>query len=69
MTNFNMTRRGFLGSSVASAILSGFRVESQLHGAEPDARNQLFWGDLHNHNTVGYAKGSLERSIELSRQS
>ena len=29
---------------------------------------QLFWGDLHNHNAVGYAKGSLERSIEIARE-
>jgi len=29
---------------------------------------KLFWGDLHNHNAVGYAKGSLERSIEIARE-
>ncbi len=29
---------------------------------------QLFWGDLHNHNAVGYAKGSLQRSIEIARE-
>jgi hypothetical protein len=28
----------------------------------------LFWGDLHNHNAVGYAKGSLERSIDVARE-
>ncbi|MCA9026121.1 MAG: DUF3604 domain-containing protein, partial [Planctomycetaceae bacterium] len=28
---------------------------------------QLFWGELHNHNAVGYAKGSLERSIDLAQ--
>ncbi len=26
-----------------------------------------FWGDLHNHNEVGYGKGSLERSYALAR--
>ncbi|MCP4405575.1 MAG: hypothetical protein GY801_50765 [bacterium] len=31
-------------------------------------RYQLFWGDMHNHNAVGYAKGSLERSIEIARE-
>lgn len=31
-------------------------------------RYQLFWGDLHNHNAVGYAKGSLARSIEIARE-
>jgi hypothetical protein len=29
---------------------------------------KLFWGDFHNHNAVGYAKGSLERSIEIARE-
>jgi hypothetical protein len=33
-----------------------------------DKKYQLFWGDLHNHNAVGYAKGSLERSIEIARE-
>jgi hypothetical protein len=28
---------------------------------------QLFWGDLHNHNAVGYARGSLERTYDVAR--
>ena len=31
---------------------------------------QLFWGDLHNHNSVGlshYSKGSLERTIDIAK--
>ena len=28
----------------------------------------LYWGDLHNHNAVGYAKGSLSRSIDIARE-
>jgi len=31
-------------------------------------RYHLYWGDLHNHNAVGYAKGSLARSIEIARE-
>lgn len=31
-------------------------------------RYQLYWGDLHNHNAVGYAKGSLARSIEIAKE-
>jgi hypothetical protein len=30
--------------------------------------HSLFWGDLHIHNALGYAKGSLGRSIELARE-
>ncbi len=29
---------------------------------------RLFWGDLHNHNAVGYAKGSLKRTIDIARE-
>lgn len=26
----------------------------------------LLWGDLHNHNAVGYARGSLERTVDIA---
>lgn len=42
----------------------GARAEAGL-GPSP---YRLFWGDLHNHNAVGYAKGSLARSIDLARE-
>jgi hypothetical protein len=31
---------------------------------------RVYWGDLHNHNTVGlyhYTKGTLERSIDIAQ--
>ena len=28
---------------------------------------QLYWGEIHNHNELGYAQGSLERSYEIAR--
>lgn len=62
-----ITRRQFVGATTAAAVLAGLRPTSQLHAATPASRHQLFWGDLHNHNAVGYAKGSLERSIDLAR--
>lgn len=33
----------------------------------PDTSKHLYWGDIHNHNAVGYAKGSLERSYDIAR--
>lgn len=30
-------------------------------------QESLYWGDLHNHNEVGYGEGSLERSFRLAR--
>jgi hypothetical protein len=46
----------------------GAQANSELSLANRSAPFQLFWGDLHNHNAVGYAKGSLERSIDLARE-
>ena len=62
-----LTRRQFVGTTVAASLLAGLRDSSQLQAATASNRHQLFWGDLHNHNAVGYAKGSLERSIDLAR--
>jgi hypothetical protein len=62
-----MTRRQFVGATVAAAVLADFRETSHACAAEAGSKFRLFWGDLHNHNAVGYAKGSLERSIELAR--
>jgi len=28
---------------------------------------QVYWGDLHNHNEIGYGQGSLARAIEIAR--
>lgn len=62
-----LTRRQFVGATIAAGMLAGLRQSSQLHAAGANAPRRLFWGDLHNHNAVGYAKGSLERSIDLAR--
>src|SRR5690606_19310597 len=48
-------------------LLTAPRAESRSEGSEGKVTRRLFWGDLHNHNAVGYAQGSLERSIELAR--
>src|SRR5687768_4220402 len=64
----DLTRRQFVGASLAAGALAGLHEQSQLHGADSKDRQQLFWGDLHNYNAVGYAHGSLERSIDLARE-
>jgi len=30
--------------------------------------HDIYFGDLHNHNAVGYAKGSLQRSFDIARE-
>lgn len=68
MNQTDLNRRNFLRQSVASSVLAGLRVQSELNGSEEESPLKLYWGDLHNHNAVGYAKGSLERSIELAKE-
>ncbi len=34
--------------------------------APRDGDYTLFWGDLHNHNAIGYAQGSLERTYDIA---
>ncbi|MEQ8787227.1 MAG: DUF3604 domain-containing protein [Pirellulaceae bacterium] len=68
MEPLELSRRGFVGGALAAAVLAGHRPQSQLLGAEEKDGHQLYWGDLHNHNAVGYAQGSLERSIELAQE-
>jgi hypothetical protein len=68
MEPLELSRRGFVGGALAAAVLAAPRPQSQLLGAEEKDGHQLYWGDLHNHNAVGYAKGSLERSIDLARE-
>ena len=67
MSNHGITRREFVGGSVAASLLAGVQAESQAEGEPDGAKYRLFWGDLHNHNEVGYAKGSLARSIDNAR--
>ncbi len=50
------TRRAFLASGLAAASPA----------ADPP-RYRNFFGDLHNHNVIGYAQGSLERSFDIAR--
>lgn len=63
-----LTRREFVGSSLAASLLTGMTDESEAQGESNKATEYgLFWGDLHSHNAIGYAKGSLERSYEIAR--
>ncbi|MEJ2705096.1 MAG: DUF3604 domain-containing protein, partial [Sedimentisphaerales bacterium] len=77
----DITRRGFLkgttlaGMSVCSVPVRASQGNALLHRSEESAsvagvsltsKMNLYWGDIHNHNEVGYAKGSLERSYDIA---
>jgi hypothetical protein len=65
-----VTRRKFVETSLAATLLGVVRPTSraEVQNSDGNADYQLYWGDLHNHNAVGYAKGSLERSIEIAQE-
>lgn len=67
MSDQEFTRRQFVGGSLAGWLWAAVQIESRAKGNE-GANYRLFWGDLHNHNAVGYAKGTLERSIDVARE-
>lgn len=69
MASDGITRRDFVGTALAASVAGAVPLEARLVAdSEASGRRRLYWGDLHNHNAVGYAKGSLERSIELARE-
>lgn len=67
MPDSEISRRRFVGGSLASTLLAGMPVESHAEGGRDGAKYKLYWGDLHNHCAVGYAKGSLRRAIDNAR--
>ena len=68
------TRRQFHRDALSASLFGWTAISAMLgRAAETTSSNsgdglKLFFGDLHNHNAVGYAKGSLERSIDLARE-
>jgi hypothetical protein len=67
MSEHKLTRRQFVGGSLAASMLIGLPVRS-LTQDDHGAKYQLYRGDLHNHNEVGCGTGSFPRSIDLARQ-
>ena len=68
MCDCELTRRQFVGGSLAASLLASVKFESRAAAADDGSKYRLYWGDLHNHNEVGYATGSLARSIDVARE-
>lgn len=60
------TRRQILQQGGAAPLMAIPSLGSASAAPEPGPY-QVFWGDLHNHNAVGYAQGSLERTYDIAR--
>ncbi len=54
-------------SAGAAATFAGALPEGVVAETIPETPYRNFFGDLHNHNHVGYARGSLERGFEIAR--
>jgi len=72
----DITRRHFLKDTTIAGAGMTLGARGMISSAVPSAssaedsrslKKNLYWGDLHNHNEVGYAKGSLERAYEIAR--
>ena len=71
-----ITRRRLLkdsaaaGAGIALGARGVFVPTTQAASAvtlPPSSGMNLYWGDIHNHNAVGYAQGSLQRSYDIAR--
>ena len=63
-----ISRRQFVGGSFAAlAGMAVARESSSLFAGDEQQPQNLYWGDIHNHNECGLAKGTLERAIDLAR--
>ena len=72
----DMTRRHFLKDTTlagagmtlgAHGLMAPAMQSASAAGDSQSSKKNLYWGDIHNHNEVGYAKGSLERSYDIAR--
>jgi hypothetical protein len=69
-----MERRDFLKNSLGIGAVSFIPTKITNAGQAAykerisgSSGKKLYWGDVHNHNAVGYAKGSLERAYDIAR--
>lgn len=60
----SVSRRGWLGSCLLAGVGP---AAPALPPQARDAEYKTYFGDLHNHNNVGYAQGSLRRAYENAR--
>lgn len=64
-----MSRRRWLSRSAAVGAAGWLAAGSQRATARPTSAGDyhVYFGDLHNHNSVGYARGSLGRTFDIAQ--
>ena len=64
-----MTRRQWLQHTAAAAAAGqlAWHGGKAAGGPQEGARERVYFGDLHNHSQVGYAKGTLGRAFQVAR--
>ncbi|HID74655.1 MAG TPA: DUF3604 domain-containing protein [Planctomycetaceae bacterium] len=63
----SISRRRWFRAGSATALAGWWAAPGRSSGDGEGAGQELFFGDLHNHNAVGYAQGSLVRTFENAR--
>jgi hypothetical protein len=61
----NLSRREWIQSSALAGAAPALSGASRTPAGE--AHYNTYWGDIHNHDLIGYAQGSLGRSFEIAR--
>ena len=62
-----MNRRGCIKRCAGIAAASGMFESDALAAESESAPLNVYFGDLHNHNSVGYGLGSPERAFEIAK--
>ncbi|MFQ6034318.1 MAG: DUF3604 domain-containing protein [Sedimentisphaerales bacterium] len=52
---------------LANTTAEGATVKNKETNPLMTGKKNIYWGDIHNHNAIGYAKGSLERAYDIAR--
>ncbi|MDD4109079.1 MAG: DUF3604 domain-containing protein, partial [Prolixibacteraceae bacterium] len=65
------TALGTTGLALGTFNINNSGTEDKLSAIQNSNQDiktdkKLFWGDIHNHNSIGYARGSLERSYKIA---
>lgn len=69
----SISRRSWLKKSFFCFLASAFTNKKITYNKKipqnefTSEKFKIFWGDLHNHNSVGYAQGSLNRAFEIAK--